>query len=152
MIDEAWGPSNEDEKLAPARSEADSLESTNRRPSTLQWVANIGYAAVLVVMALLPSTSVVSDLSVPDWLAHAIAYGIQSVLVYWASLPMLDRRRALAVGVVTASTFGVLTEGLQLLQPGRSVEFKDLVANTAGALLMCGVVAGVSGLRTGPRP
>ncbi len=152
MIDEVRDSSNEDEKMAAARGEVDLFESSNRRPNTLRWAANIGYAAVLVVMALLPSTSVVTDLFVPDWIAHAMAYGIQAALVFWAVLPSLGRNRALAIGVVTASAFGVLTEGLQLLQPGRSVEFKDLVANTTGALLMCGIIAGASRLGSGAKP
>lgn len=137
--------------MAPAIGDGKSPEPSKRRSNTLRWAANIGYAVVLMVMALLPSRSIVTDLAPPDWIAHAVAYGIQAALVYWASLPSLGRTRSLVVGAVTASVFGALTECLQLLQPGRSVEFKDLIANTTGALLMCGIIAGARRFGSGAR-
>jgi VanZ family protein len=109
----------------------------------LRWAANVGYAILLVVMALVPSTSTTVGFSVPDWLAHAMAYGVQMVLVYWASLPLLGHGRSLAVGVVAAGAFGLVTEGLQHFQPGRTVELKDLAANTIGALMCCSIIAAV---------
>ena len=118
----------------------------------IRLAAAMGYAVLLVVMALLPSSSRVVGLSVPDWFAHAIAYGILAGLVYWASLPSLGRSQALLVGVLSASVFGVLTECLQFLQPRRSVEVEDLIANTAGALLVCGIIAGLSRFGPGAKP
>jgi len=93
-------------------------------------------------MAVLPSTSRVAVLSAPDWFAHATAYGVQAALLYWAALPSLGHRRSLAVGLFGAMAFGAVTETLQLLQPSRFVEVKDLAANTIGALLVCGVIGG----------
>lgn len=109
----------------------------------LRWAVNGGYALLLIIMAVLPSTSRVAELSVPDWLAHSAAYGVQAALLYWASLPSLGQTRALAAGVIGAAAFGVATEGVQLFHPGRDVEFKDVAANCVGALLVCGVIAGV---------
>jgi len=111
-----------------------------------RWLANIAYAILLVVMAVLPSTSRVAVVSVPDWFAHATAYGGQAALLYWASLPLLGHRRSLAVGLFGATAFGVVTETLQLAQPRRFVEVKDLAANTIGALLVCGVIGGAGQL------
>jgi VanZ family protein len=102
-------------------------------------------------MALLPPSSLVTSLSPPDWLAHAAAYGVQAGLVAWALMPGLGRRGALVGGVIGASAFGLVTEGLQLLGPGRSVELADVVANMAGAILVCGAIALIAspGMRGG---
>ena len=115
----------------------------HRPPIRFRWAANGGYAILLVIMAVLPSTLTVVGSSVPDWLAHAVAYGIQMALVYWAALPSLGHGRSLAVGVVAAGAFGLVTEGLQFLQPARTVELKDLAANIVGALIFCGIIAGI---------
>jgi VanZ family protein len=110
---------------------------------------NGGYAVLLVIMAVLPSTSkAVALFSLPDWFAHAMAYGIQMALVYWASLPSLGHHRSLVLGVVAAGAFGLVTEGLQYFQPGRTVELRDLEANIAGALIFCTVI--VAAGRFGP--
>ncbi len=147
MIDWVSGSSNTHEEKAAEREGNPSVEFL--RSIRVRWATNVGYAILLLIMALIPSTSRVMELSVPDWFAHATAYGIQSALIFWASLPSIGRRRALVIGVIGASVFGMVTEGLQLLQPGRSVEFKDLVSNTLGALLVCGIVAGVGGFGKG---
>lgn len=97
----------------------------------------------MVIMAVMPSTFTGVGSSVPDWLAHAVAYGIQTALVYWAAAPALGHRRSLAAGVGAAVTFGLVTECLQFLQPARTVELKDLAANAVGALIFCGVIAGI---------
>lgn len=115
----------------------------------IRWGANGGYAILLVIMALLPSTSTTVGISVPDWFAHAVAYGVQMALVYWAALPSLGHGRSLAVGVVAAAGFGLVTEALQFLQPVRAVELKDLAANTIGALIFCAIIAAVGCI--GPR-
>ncbi len=112
----------------------------HRPPIIIRWTANGGYAILLVTMAVLPSTLTTVGSSVPDWLSHAVAYGIQMALVYWAALPSLGHRRSLAVGVVAAGAFGGVTECLQFLQPSRTVELTDIVANTVGALAACGVI------------
>ena len=115
------------------------------RPTIMfRWAANGGYAILLVITAVLPSSTLAAvGSSVPDWLGHGVAYGIQMALVYWAALPSLGHGRSLAVGVIAAGAFGLVTEGLQLLQPARTVELKDLAANAVGALIFCGVIAGI---------
>ena len=152
MIDRMESPSITDGEKAPEFGEIGSVDRLkSNRNLGLRWAANIVYGILLMVLALLPSTVRVAELAISDWFAHAVAYGIQAALVFWASLPSLGQNRALAVGVLGAIGFGVLTEGLQLLQPGRSVEFKDLVANTIGAFLVCVIIAGVSRFGTGAK-
>jgi len=103
-------------------------------------VINGVYAILLVFMALVPSTSSIAELSPPDWLSHSLAYGLQAALLHWACLPWLGRKRAMLCGVIGASGFGFVTEALQLLQPTRAVELKDLAANTVGAVLVSGLI------------
>jgi VanZ family protein len=142
VIDKARTSTITDEETHPDDGiEIPSLLGHHRPPIMLRWVANAGYAIFLVIMAVLPSTSAALAISVPDWSAHAMAYGIQMALVYWASLPLVGHGRSLAVGVFAAGAFGLVTESLQLLQPSRTVELKDVAANIMGALIFCGVIA-----------
>lgn len=152
MIDRAGGSSIGDAEGNPGNEvRADPIPERHRPSIALRWAANGGYAILLVIMALLPSTSTALGFSVPDWLAHAVAYGVQAALVYWAASPSLGHGRSLAAGVAVAAGFGLVTEGLQFFQPVRAVELKDLAANTIGALIFCGViaVAGRRGARRG---
>lgn len=146
-----------DNRAAPAISDEDgrpgdfggqaSDTATHPRPGArFRWSTNLGYATLLVILALLPSTSSIVSLSPPDRLAHAMAYGVQAALLFWACLPTQRRNRALLVGVVGATTFGMLTEALQLIQPSRSVELADVAANSVGAILACGAIVGVARL------
>jgi len=131
----------------------DSPAAVLPRPgAALRWATNAGYAILLVIMALVPSMSSIAELSPPDWISHAVAYGVQAALIFWACLPTRGRNRALLIGVVGASGFGIVTEALQFFQPSRSVELEDLAANSVGALLVCCLIVGVArlaGRRTG---
>ena len=127
--------------------EPDPTAAASPRPNgTIRWAINGVYAILLVIMALVPSTSSIAELSPPDWLAHSLAYGLQAALLYWACLPWLGRNRAMLCGVVGASGFGFVTEALQLLQPSRAVELKDLAANTVGAVIVCGLIVAAAHL------
>lgn len=106
-----------------------------------RWAANVGYAILLIVMALIPQTTAAAVSMVPDWFAHALAYGIQTGLLFWALAPSVGVRSALVGGLFGAVSFGAVTEVLQFLQPGRVVEFRDVVANSVGALVVFGVIA-----------
>jgi VanZ family protein len=116
-------------------------------PVALRWTANAGYAAVLVSLALHPSPTSILSVSVSDWLAHGIAYGVQTMLVYWALVPNLGTRPAIVTACAGATVFGAVTEGLQMLQPGRLVEARDLVANAGGALVAAAAIAIAEGVR-----
>ncbi len=146
VIDKTGAPSILIEDTPPPDGpQPPSTSSMKHRPGIIfRWAANGGYAILLVIMAIVPSSTLTAvGSSVPDWLAHGVAYGIQMALVYWAALPSLGHGRSLVVGVIAAGAFGLVTEGLQFLQPARSVELKDLIANAVGALIFCGVIAGI---------
>lgn len=136
MIDEN---SNTAQPTAPSR----------RSILPLRWAINVGYAILLIVMAVMPQTSSVAVSVVPDWLAHATAYGIQAGLLFWALSPIFGGAGALAAGILGAGLFGAATEVLQFLQPERTVEFRDVVANGVGAIVVGLSIAIVT--RTGSR-
>ncbi len=131
---------------------AASSPSKPRPNVATRWAANAGYAIILVVIAVIPQTTAAAVSMVPDWFAHALAYGSQAGLLFWAMAPLVGVRSALVGGLFGAVSFGAATEVLQFLQPGRVVEFRDVVANSVGALVVCGVIASAAGLssrRTG---
>lgn len=109
-----------------------------------RWVVIIAYSLLLIVMAVLPSRVVASAADIPDWISHALAYGIQSGLIYWGLVPIIGWRWALVGAFLGTVAFGAATEAMQLLRPGRSLEFKDLVADAAGALTVCLAIIGIS--------
>ena len=111
------------------------------RAVPFRWAANAGYAALLIVVAILPPSVIASRAAVPDWLAHGAAYGIQSALIFWALHPVMRRRSAVVGAVAGAIGFGTATEALQLLQPERAVELSDVVANAVGAGLVGAALA-----------
>jgi len=98
-----------------------------------RWAINLAYGGVLIVLAVMPSDTVAGAWVPPDWAAHAAAYGMQTALLSWALRPSFGARRAVAAGMAGAVLFGLATESLQLLQPSRSVELRDVAANAAGA-------------------
>jgi len=95
---------------------------------------NILFAILLVAGGLLPDLPG-SGGGIPDTVLHGSAYGLQAVLLFWLLAPRMRPRRALVAAVVCATLFGAMVETLQLLQPARSVELKDLLANAVGACL-----------------
>lgn len=114
-----------------------------RRPRrSVRIVVNLVYAAALVVLATVPGFPAGVP-SVPDTWAHAGAYGLQAVLIYWALVAMASRWWAAAGAFFGATAFGIATEALQLLQPARSVDPRDVAANMAGAALACVVAIAV---------
>jgi VanZ family protein len=98
------------------------------------------YSVLLVILAVIPPS--IGDLMwrFPDRLAHALAYGGQAGLLYWAVAEFASRSAAAVSAFAGAFAFGLLTEGLQLFQPARSVEIGDLAANGIGAAAACGLI------------
>jgi VanZ family protein len=68
-----------------------------------------------------------------DWLAHGLAYGIQTLLLFVLARGMMAiRRHAVILAATGATVFGTIVEFLQLLQPSRYFEAMDLLANSVG--------------------
>ncbi len=102
--------------------------------SIRQW----GWAAVLAATVVLasgnnPQVPVPSFVGL-DKVAHFGVFGLLATLVLRTASIWRRRWRAfLAIGVV--SLFGATDEWHQSFTPGRSVEFADWIADTAGATL-----------------
>jgi VanZ family protein len=99
-----------------------------------------------MIGALVPFTAGLDAVTVPDWLIHGAAYGALTALLYWAVVPSTGARNAAILGALGATVFGAVTEFLQLLQPARTVEARDLLANAVGALTVIGLIGVVRGI------
>lgn len=94
---------------------------------------NLVYAVALLVFGLISSLPG-SAAGVPDHLAHAAAYAVQAALVYVLFLQSSGRGRAAVLAIGVAALYGGFVELLQTLQPARTAEVADLLANTIGAI------------------
>ncbi len=95
------------------------------------------------MMALIFTLSSMSQLprvpggfEIDDGVAHAVAYGVLSVLLLRALAGARWRGvsgRAAALAVLLASLYGVTDEVHQRFVPGRTAEITDLIADAVGA-------------------
>jgi VanZ family protein len=122
------------------------------RRSHLVWIvaANIVYAAILVRAALMARPYRVPVLGQMDWIAHGLAYGIQTVLLFLLTRRTSAQRPALVAAATGALIFGTAVEHLQLLQPTRYFQFTDLIANAVGVMLAVSVIVICTRGTTGP--
>jgi VanZ family protein len=111
---------------------------------------NSVYAGLLVVLAYLPHVPRVAGVQIPDTAAHVVAYGIQGLLLLLLLRPLLSPGLAALGGWLGAVAIGALTELVQVLQPTRSPELRDVVADAAGAVVAVGLA--VIGRRWRHRP
>jgi VanZ family protein len=112
--------------------------------------ANLTYAVLLLVLGLLPGIPEIAS-GVPDTAAHGIAYAGFASLLFAFFLPLAGRGKAAVLSVIAAIVYGGLVEALQVLQPVRSVEIRDIGSNSFGAVIAALALYLVVGLRTGER-
>jgi VanZ family protein len=108
-------------------------------------VANLVYAAVLLLLGVVPDVPEIAVVF-PDFVAHGLAYAVHTVLVFALLLPSVKRANAFIFAVAGVVLYSSLVEALQFFQPARSVEVRDLLANSVGA----GMAAMILYLVTGP--
>lgn len=108
--------------------------------SAIRLLINILYAILLMVGGLVTLPAGSSG-GVPDVVLHGFAYGLQAALLIWMFSSAMRPRNAIVTGLVCATLFGGMVEILQLFQPVREVELKDLLANTVGACIVGMVIA-----------
>jgi len=85
-----------------------------------------------------PSVPILSDIPSFDKVIHGLLYGVQGWLLYrairWPGGPGSGLGRVLCV-VGALAAFGTLDETHQAFIPGRSMEGRDALMDTAGAAL-----------------
>jgi VanZ family protein len=99
---------------------------------------NVTYGALLVALAVLPRVPGAAD--IPDRITHGCAYGVQALLIFTMLAETWPIGRALVTSWLGTTVFGGLTEGLQMLQPSRSTELMDVIADASGAFAMCALI------------
>jgi VanZ family protein len=93
---------------------------------------NLCYTWVLIQLAVMPSLPA-AGAWFPDKLAHALAYGGETILLYWVFITLAQPLTATAAAWLGTGVLGMLTEILQALQQARSADPGDLMADMVGA-------------------
>lgn len=94
--------------------------------------ANLAYAVVLLILGLVPEVPQ-SMTGISDPVAHAVAYAILAALLFALLAPSAGRGTAATLAAAGAVLYGGVVETLQLLQPVRTSDIRDLGANAVGA-------------------
>ncbi len=94
--------------------------------------ANLVYAAALLLLGVAPDLPGAA-LDIPDFVAHGIAYAAHTALMFALLRPLVGRGKAAVLAFAGAVLYGGLVEALQFLQPARTVEIRDVLANSVGA-------------------
>jgi len=82
------------------------------------------------------------DFSNSDLLAHMLAYGVLAATMLYAWDKKYKKLYPIRVILITVSTclvYGISDEFHQSFIPGRYVSILDVVADTVGPLLVCGL-------------
>ncbi len=112
------------------------------------WGPPVGWACAIFFVSSAASPAVQPP--APDWVLHAVAYGLLAVLVCRALAGGLARPlepRWVILGVLITPLFGASDELHQMFVPGRMSEMRDLAADAAGAVIGAGIAYG--GTRVG---
>ncbi|PHI21478.1 hypothetical protein CEQ90_03510 [Lewinellaceae bacterium SD302] len=115
------------------------LASSLLRTKARQWSAVVTWAAILLVLSLLPAGRIpridlLDDLLSIDKWVHALVYGVFAVLLY---LPLRNGRIFGGLwAFLLSSVFGAAMEWLQYVSnTGRNFDLADMIANCFGALI-----------------
>jgi len=112
-------------------------------PLWLRWLSCLVYAALIMVLSLLPAPAIPSSgLAHTDKLLHFVLYGGLAGLLCWTLALTLHNRRRLLFAVVIAVAYGSVMELAQLLlTSSRFFSWADIVANSLGAIFFVGIYA-----------
>ena len=118
-----------------------------RRVRRFVIAANLVYAVSLLFLGVAPDVPDVA-VDIPDFAVHGIAYAAHTALMFALLLPSVGRGNAAILAFAGAVLYGGLVEALQFLQPARTVEMRDLLANAVGAGMAAMILYFVTGPRT----
>ena len=116
----------ENKTIPPTYGKKNRLSSTNPILRTL-WISSI---ILVVFLSLSPKIDIPFEFRESDKVAHFVAYLWLAVLPFFAFSPPAALRRALFM-----VPLGIGLEFAQIMVPGRSFSFGDILANIAGIAL-----------------
>ena len=98
-------------------------------------------AVILVLIGVLMPGDDVPSVGIPnlDKLVHCGMFGVVTLCFYWDYFKVERKAPYLILTIVVVVAFGGLTEIMQAYVPGRSCDYRDLIADTIGILLATGV-------------
>ena len=110
------------------------------------WAHWIPAAVTMAGIAFLSHQSQLPDVpgGPPDWLLHAIEFGVLAVACLYGSTRGFDRRhlsgKTALLALLIAVVYGALDEMHQGFVPGRDDSFRDWIADSIGALLAVSIL------------
>ena len=104
----------------------------DRSSNTVSMVRTLWFFSIILVvfLSLSPKMEIPLEFRESDKVAHFAAYLWLAILPFFAFQPPAALRRALVM-----VPLGIALEFLQILVPGRTFSFGDILANVAGVVL-----------------
>lgn len=101
-------------------------------------------AIILVLIAILMPGDDVPSVGIPniDKVVHCGMFGFVTMCYYWEYYKAEKKAPIFIWSFLCLVAFGGLTELMQSFVPGRSCDYRDLIADTTGILIMIGVARG----------
>lgn len=95
-------------------------------------------SVVLVLVAIMMPGSDVPSVGIPnlDKVVHCGMFGFVTMCYYWEYYRKERKVPSLVIPLIVLIAFSGLTEIIQIYVPGRSCDYRDLMADTIGILLM----------------
>ncbi|MBP3888453.1 MAG: VanZ family protein [Cellulosilyticum sp.] len=94
-------------------------------------------SVILVLVGILMPGDDVPSVGIPhlDKVVHCGMFGCVTVCYYWDYYKVYKKVPYLWLTIVSVVLFGALTEIMQTYVPGRSCDYRDLIADTTGIML-----------------
>lgn len=98
-------------------------------------------SVVLVMIAIMMPGDDVPSVGIPhiDKVVHCGMFGFVTLCYYWDYFHVNHKAPSVFMPLVLIALFGGLTEVIQIYVPGRSCDYKDLLADSLGIVLAIGV-------------
>lgn len=104
-------------------------------PARRQWIEAGLWLGFQLLLTSVPGSSLPSEATPPDVVAHAGVYGVLSVLLVRAGLAAGWPRRRLVLAFAGVAVLGAVDELHQRFIPGRDAAVADWFADITGAAL-----------------
>ena len=94
-------------------------------------------SVVLVLIGILMPGDDVPSVGIPhlDKVVHCGMFGCVTICFYWDYFKAYKKVPRLIVTLILVILFGAITEIMQAYVPGRSCDYRDLIADSIGVIL-----------------